>query len=77
VPCTTVVRSFLSRGTNFEIPKSETFAVKLSSSSMFEGLTSLWIIGGEAVECRYDSASAVSTAILRQVSQCLVDALLS
>ena len=44
---------------------------------MFEDLTSLWIIGVEAAECKHDSASAVSIAILRQISQDIVDTLLS
>ena len=43
---------------------------------MFEDLTSLWIIGGEAAQCKYDRASAISVAILRRVSHDMVDTLL-
>lgn len=43
---------------------------------MFVDLTSLCIIGVEAAECRYDSASAVFAAILRRVSHDMVDAVL-
>ena len=44
---------------------------------MFVDLISLWIIGTEAVECKFDNASAVSIVILRWVSHDTVDALLS
>ena len=76
VPCTVVANCVWSSGTNLEAPKFDTFPVWVLSSNMFEDLTSLWIIGGEAAKCKYDSASVVSTTILRQVSHDMVDALL-
>ena len=72
--CTVVANCVWSSGTNLEAPKSDTFAVWVLSSNMFEDLTSLWIIDSEVAKCKYDSASAVSAAILRRVSQDMVDA---
>ena len=77
VPCTIVAICIWSSGTNLGVPKSEIYAMKSWLSNMFVDLISLWIIGTEAVECKFDNASAVSIAILRWVSHDTVDALLS
>lgn len=52
VPWTVVVTPVLSMRMYFEAPKSDTFAIKLSSRSMLDDLISLWSIGVEVAECR-------------------------
>ena len=68
VPCTKVVICFWSRETNPEAPKSAIFPVKLSYNNLFAVLMSLCIIDTIVLECMYESAPAVSTAIFKRFS---------
>jgi hypothetical protein len=59
----------LSSGTNTESPKSATLAFIFLSSSMLHDFTSLWIMGGSALSCKYAKPRAAPRATRSLLSQ--------
>lgn len=69
MPWTPVVTPVLSIGICLEVPKSDTFGVRQSSSKILSVFMSLCTIDIDEDECKYVRAFATATAMLRRSLQ--------